>query len=464
MKRRIVLVDTPGVSDLNQQRCDITYRFLPKANAVLFLLDANSPLKKSEKEFVEKQLFSLGIKDIIFLVNKYDCIDEEEEDDDFLDEIKARLSEAFHIGEKGAVLNDITLYPLSAREALDGIAENDSNRVKASGLPEIQEALRKIFTHGDLEKKKVESYKKRLQNILLHTIRSLKSLRTLKEMDIDALKKACDSLESIQADRIRNEKNIRIYAEHNKENICMMADKSILYFQKRLSEEIIASVETYRGEDFKEYVEQNVMRRIRYNLESWIRTYSACIDTSLTKMSQEMAHGISWYFKTKICIETRKKGKLRLVQEILPVEADDVSVIDTQIRLAAGVGCVGLLAIMGSSVMPLIGVAAIPYFRKKMLKNKLEEAKTEVIPSLEEVIADSITHLQKDVHTYIDQQTEQIIGNTEYAYQVLVQQLQGGLHAELMKKKASSNDMKNELKNIDDDIITIRKLYDFLKK
>lgn len=464
LKRRIVLVDTPGVSDLNQQRCDITYRFLPKANAVLFLLDANSPLKKSEKEFVEKQLFSLGIKDIIFLVNKYDCIDEEEEDDDFLDEIKARLSEAFHIGEKGAVLNDITLYPLSAREALDGIAENDSNRVKASGLPEIQEALRKIFTHGDLEKKKVESYKKRLQNILLHTIRSLKSLRTLKEMDIDALKKACDSLESIQADRIRNEKNIRIYAEHNKENICMMADKSILYFQKRLSEEIIASVETYRGEDFKEYVEQNVMRRIRYNLESWIRTYSACIDTSLTKMSQEMAHGISWYFKTKICIETRKKGKLRLVQEILPVEADDVSVIDTQIRLAAGVGCVGLLAIMGSSVMPLIGVAAIPYFRKKMLKNKLEEAKTEVIPSLEEVIADSITHLQKDVHTYIDQQTEQIIGNTEYAYQVLVQQLQDGLHAELMKKKASSNDMKNELKNIDDDIITIQKLYDFLKK
>lgn len=101
---------------------------------------------------------------------------------------------------------------------------------------------------------------------------------------------------------------------------------------------------------------------------------------------------------------------------------------------------------------------------EKNVKNRLEEAKIEVIPSLEEVIADSITHLQKDVHTYINQQTEQIIGNTEYAYQVLVQQLQDGLHAELMKKRASSNDMKNELKNIDDDIITIQKLYDFLKK
>ena len=353
LKNRIVLVDTPGVSDLNQQRCDITYRFLPKANAVLFLLDANSPLKKSEKEFIEKQLFPLGLKDIVFLVNKYDCIDEEEEDDDFLDEIKARLSETFHVGEKGAALDDIILYPLSARDALDGIAENDLNRVKASGLPEVQESLRKILNHGDLENKKIKSYQMRLQNILSHAIRSLKSLRTLKKMDIDTLKKACDSLESIQAERIRNEKNIRIYAEHNKENICMMADKSILYFQKRLSEEIIASVETYRGEDFKEYVEQNVMRRIRYNLESWIRTYSACIDTSLTKMSQEMAHGISWYFKTKIRIETRKKGKLRPIQEILSVEADDVSVLDTQIRIAAGVGYVGLLAIMGSTIMPL---------------------------------------------------------------------------------------------------------------
>lgn len=464
LKNRIVLVDTPGVSDLNQQRCDITYRFLPKANAVLFLLDANSPLKKSEKKFIEKQLFPLGLKDIVFLVNKYDCIDEEEEDDDFLDEIKARLSETFHVGEKGAALDDIILYPLSARDALDGIAENDLNRVKASGLPEVQESLRKILNHGDLENKKIKSYQMRLQNILSHAIRSLKSLRTLKKMDIDTLKKACDSLESIQAERIRNEKNIRIYAEHNKENICMMADKSILYFQKRLSEEIIASVETYRGEDFKEYVEQNVMRRIRYNLESWIRTYSACIDTSLTKMSQEMAHGISWYFKTKIRIETRKKGKLRPIQEILSVEADDVSVVDTQIRIAAGVGYVGLLAIMGSTIMPLIGVAAIPYFRKKMLKNRLEEAKAEVIPSLEEVIADSITHLQKEVHTYIDQQTEQIIGNTEYAYRVLVQQLQDSLHAELVKKQASTNNVENELKRIDDDIISIRKLYDSLVK
>ena len=50
LKNRIVMVDTPGVSDLNEQRSEVTYQFVPKANAVLFVLDANAPLKKTEKE------------------------------------------------------------------------------------------------------------------------------------------------------------------------------------------------------------------------------------------------------------------------------------------------------------------------------------------------------------------------------------------------------------------------------
>lgn len=38
LKDNIVLVDTPGVSDLSEQRVEITYNYVPKANAVIFLL------------------------------------------------------------------------------------------------------------------------------------------------------------------------------------------------------------------------------------------------------------------------------------------------------------------------------------------------------------------------------------------------------------------------------------------
>ena len=87
LKDRVVLVDTPGVSDLNEQRSEVTYRFLSKANAVLFVLDANSPLKKTEKEFIEEKLLPLGINNILFILNKYDAVDEEEEED-FLPTVK----------------------------------------------------------------------------------------------------------------------------------------------------------------------------------------------------------------------------------------------------------------------------------------------------------------------------------------------------------------------------------------
>ena len=59
LKNRIVLVDTPGVSDLNEQRSEVTYQFIPKANVVLFVLDANAPLKKTEKDFIDERLLPL---------------------------------------------------------------------------------------------------------------------------------------------------------------------------------------------------------------------------------------------------------------------------------------------------------------------------------------------------------------------------------------------------------------------
>jgi predicted GTPase len=41
----LCIVDTPGVNDLNAHRCEVTYSFVPRADAVVFLLDARSPVR-----------------------------------------------------------------------------------------------------------------------------------------------------------------------------------------------------------------------------------------------------------------------------------------------------------------------------------------------------------------------------------------------------------------------------------
>jgi hypothetical protein len=78
LRDRVVLVDTPGVSDLNQQRADITYRFIPRADAVVFMLDATSPVRKSEKEFFESSVLTNGLDQIAFVANFADMLDGED--------------------------------------------------------------------------------------------------------------------------------------------------------------------------------------------------------------------------------------------------------------------------------------------------------------------------------------------------------------------------------------------------
>lgn len=460
LKNRIVLVDTPGVSDLNQQRCDITYQFLPKANAVIFLLDANSPLKKSVKEFIEIELFPLGIRDIIFLANKYDCIDEEEDGDDFLDDLKIRLSKAFQVDKVDAPLKEIEIYPVSALDALDGIEEHNSDKVRTSGILQIKKRLIDILQYGDLEKRKVISYNYRLQIILKQLIKFIESYKAIKESDRESLQKACDALLEIQEKRENNKKNIRAYAEKQKATIYAMTDKSIRYFQRKLTEEIMDSIQSYNGADFKEFVEHKIARSIKNNFENWVRNYTPYVDTALSKMGQELANGLSWYLKKKIQILTNRDGELKITRDIMNVEAEDVSIVNLQAGVAAAVGAVGLLAVLGSVVMPFVSMAALPYLRQKMLKEKLQTAKINVIPVVQQQIAEGINRLQYETHKYIDRQTENIIMNTEYAYQNILNQMQENINKECAERKKKKSNTEYELRKIEMLLHEVQKVHD----
>ena len=70
LRERIVLVDTPGVNDLNLQRADITYKYIPQSDAVLFVIDAGQPLKESERLFLRDKLLGQSRDKIIFVVGQ----------------------------------------------------------------------------------------------------------------------------------------------------------------------------------------------------------------------------------------------------------------------------------------------------------------------------------------------------------------------------------------------------------
>ncbi len=123
LKERIVLVDTPGVNDLSLQRADITYSYIPKSDAVLFLLDAGQPLKESERVFLQEKLLGQSRNKIIFVVTKRDIWDESEE----------REALGYVRTELAKLIKDAPVFPVSAERALEEKGQ--------SGFPELTSHL-----------------------------------------------------------------------------------------------------------------------------------------------------------------------------------------------------------------------------------------------------------------------------------------------------------------------------------
>ncbi|HEY1691795.1 MAG TPA: dynamin family protein [Polyangiaceae bacterium] len=120
LEERILLVDTPGVNDLSHQRADITYSYIPRADAVLFLLDAGQILKESERVFLNDKLLKASRDKIVFVITKWDLLSADEQ----------REALAYAKNHLSTLVKDPVVFPVSAESALAGNRE-------ASGLPEL---------------------------------------------------------------------------------------------------------------------------------------------------------------------------------------------------------------------------------------------------------------------------------------------------------------------------------------
>jgi small GTP-binding protein len=81
LEDKVTLVDTPGVNDLNEQRAEITYGYVPRADAVIFLLDAGQALKESERAFLASRLLERSRERLIFVLGKIDLLTPQELED-----------------------------------------------------------------------------------------------------------------------------------------------------------------------------------------------------------------------------------------------------------------------------------------------------------------------------------------------------------------------------------------------
>jgi len=131
LRRGLHFIDTPGVGSARQENTATTYAFLPEADAVIFVTSVEAPLTETEQRFLHD--IREHVRKLFIIVNKIDLLSVAERDE-VLRYIRAGIDTTL-----GA--RDMRLYPVSARQALDAKLTGDDDRLRVSGLFDMEAAL-----------------------------------------------------------------------------------------------------------------------------------------------------------------------------------------------------------------------------------------------------------------------------------------------------------------------------------
>jgi small GTP-binding protein len=158
LENQLTIVDTPGVNDINEQRAEITYGYLPRADAAVFLLDATQILTASERQFLEERILRSTRDRLLFVIAKADLLSETE------------LAETLAFAKKhlAAIVPEPAIYPVSAKRALGGDRAGSGMEafVAALGATVANQRRRLLLDHALADAGRVSAFVR--QSLAIH--------------------------------------------------------------------------------------------------------------------------------------------------------------------------------------------------------------------------------------------------------------------------------------------------------
>uniref|UniRef100_A0A2P2LGQ6 Dynamin N-terminal domain-containing protein n=1 Tax=Rhizophora mucronata TaxID=61149 RepID=A0A2P2LGQ6_RHIMU len=137
------IVDTPGTNVILQRQQRLTEEFVPRADLLLFVISADRPLTESEVAFL--RYTQQWKKKVVFLLNKSDLYQN-------ASELKEAISFIKENARKFLNTEDVLLYPVSARSALEAKLLSFSNTGIDGREPSASESHWKVSNFSEFEK------------------------------------------------------------------------------------------------------------------------------------------------------------------------------------------------------------------------------------------------------------------------------------------------------------------------
>ncbi len=266
----LVLVDTPGVNDISRQKVEITYGYLPRADVILYVLDATQVLKKSEVTFIKDRLLKSSSDRIIFVLNKIDALDPEDIEE-VVEYARERLT---------AILGPVELFTFSGRKALKAQMSDEP-------IPEEFAHFQRYLQHFLQEQ--------RAFIILDSALSSGLRVSTLMEQNL-AIKRQGYQLERddleqrIAAVRSRLKESRRLIAENTQlidsrvQGIAATAKHNLRIFTEQFAEQLPLQIERADASDVKKFLPT----WIQETYKEWLEKEGSALARSLEELAEEI--------------------------------------------------------------------------------------------------------------------------------------------------------------------------------
>jgi len=276
LKDGVFIIDTPGVGSTFENNTEMTYNYLPKVDAALFLLAVDPPMSQSEISFLKdvKQY----VEKIFFIQNKIDYMNEEE--------CQESMLFSKQVIEDALGPDNIRIHLFSAKLALEGKQTKSKKRLKESRLPDFDKVLGNFLLQ---EKGKT---------VLCSALNNTRKLLSDEEFAIELERKAIatplealeqkiqlfqEKMETVRRDREDNS----YYFEGEVKRLTDMLDRDLERLKKaeipKLLKELEATGKKHQHKNTSEYVE--LMEKALH--DTIIRTFDDWIIQEEDRLNQE---------------------------------------------------------------------------------------------------------------------------------------------------------------------------------
>jgi ribosome biogenesis GTPase A len=375
LRERILLVDTPGVNDLSLQRADITYSYIPRADAVLFLLDAGQILKESERVFLNDKLLKASRDKIVFVITKWDLLSPDEQ----------REALAYAKTHLSTMVKDPVVLPVSAAKALGGHGDEAGLGALVTHLTHfLAEERGRILLDNALGEGLVVS------QLLSKGIDARRRGIQMKTEEID---RRIAAIEKDLAGKAGTIEQRRVQIREEIAGIKTGAHKDLDRFVDDVCRQIPNVIDSAKAQDLKQYLPSFLEDAFR----QWAEDETKEIATQLEQVAE----------KTVALVREDAQDSARRVATML---GSDVRRLDVQvdtIKYDVGVvalmfGGVALMAVnlMAGGLLAIAGPALFAMFARGKIHDELKKRANELAP---EILRETAKKVQPKLDELIDE-------------------------------------------------------------